>query len=58
MKRNESNVADIDFEYRLKEVAYSHVTLFRIYKELFISLQPDIRLQWGLNQNVAFQVDE
>ena len=24
------------------------------FKALFISLQPDVRLQWGLDQNVAF----
>ena len=24
------------------------------FKELFISLQPDVRLRWGLDQNVAF----
>ena len=24
------------------------------FKELFTSLQPDVRLRWGLDQNVAF----
>ena len=28
-------------------------TVFEL-KELFISLQPDVWLRWGLDQNVAF----
>ena len=28
------------------------------FKELLISLQPDVLLQWGLDQNVAFLMDK
>ena len=28
------------------------------FKELFISLQPDVGLRWGLDQNVALQMDK
>ena len=33
-------------------------TLFLSFKELFISPQPDVRLRWGLDQNVAFKMDK
>ena len=40
--------------YRLKEVINSFV-LHSEFKEFFISLQPDVPLRWGLDQNVAFK---
>ena len=40
--------------YRLKEVINSYILHFFEVKELFISLEPDVRLRWGLDQNVAF----
>ena len=33
-------------------------TLFLNFTELLICPQPDIRLKWGLDQNVAFQMDK
>ena len=40
--------------YRLRKVKNSCFTLFLNFRELFISPQPDIRLRWNLDQNVAF----
>ena len=55
IKGNESDVRNIDFELQAK---IGHkclcIILFLIFKELVISLQPDVRLRWGLDQNVAF----
>ena len=28
------------------------------FKELFISLQPEVQLRWGLDQDVAFYMDK
>ena len=40
--------------YRLKEVINSYVYIVFEFKEIFISLQQDVRLRWGFDQNVAF----
>ena len=42
IKGNESDVWNIDLRY----------SSFYIVFELFISLQPDVRLRWGLDLNV------
>ena len=55
IKGNELDVGNIDFELcRLKEVINSYVLHCFEFKELFISLQPDVQLRWGLDQTVAF----
>ena len=45
--------------YRLKEV--NKILIFYIvfeFKEMFVSLQLDVRLRWGLDQNVALKMDK
>ena len=55
IKGNESDVKNIDFELQTKTGdKFLYFTLFLSFKELFISLKPDVRLRWGLEQNVAF----
>ena len=55
IKGNESGVRNIDFDsYAKKGDKFLCFTLYRNLKELFISLQPDVQLRWGLDQNVAF----
>ena len=55
IKRNESDVGNNDFEIQAKIVdKLLCFTLFLNFTELFISLQPDVRFRWGLDQNVAF----
>ena len=59
IKRIEAeDVGILIFGYRLKEVTNSYVLYIVLEpKELFISLQPDVRLRWGLDENVAFKMD-
>ena len=40
--------------YRLKEVTNSYVLHFSELQRMFISLQPDVQLKEGLDQNIAF----
>ena len=55
IKGNESDVRNIDFDlYAKRGDKFFCFTLYRNLKELFISLQPDVQLRWGLDQNVAF----
>ena len=55
IKGNESDVGNIDFELQAKiDNEFLCFTLFLNFTELFISLQPDVRLRWPLDQNVAF----
>ena len=53
---NESDVGNIDFELQAKT---GHrclcILLFLNFKELGIS---DVRLRWGMDQNVAFLMDK
>ena len=44
--------------YRLKEVTI--LMFFIVFKlqRMFVSLQPDVRLRWGLDHTVAFQMDK
>ena len=42
--------------YRLEQMTYSYVLLCLKFKELLISLEPDVGLQWGMNQNVGFDM--
>ena len=51
MKGNESDVGNIDFE--LQAYRGDKFIVFK-FQRMFISPQPDVRLRWGLNQNVAF----
>ena len=55
IKGNESDVGNIDFELQAK-IGHKCLCILLImnFKELVISLQPDVRLRWGLDQNVAF----
>ena len=54
-----NDVGNIDFELWAKRGdKFLCFTLFRNFKELFISLQPDVQLSWGLDQNVAFWMDK
>ena len=49
IKGDESHVKNIDFELRAKRGL--KILMFYIvfeFKELFISLQPDVRLRWGV----------
>ena len=55
IKGNESGVGNIDFELQAErgdKFLFFYI-VFEV-KELFISLEPDVRLRWGLDQNVAF----
>ena len=53
IKGNESDIGNVDFVLQAERgVKFLSFTLF--FKELFISLQPDVRLRSGLDQNVAF----
>ena len=55
IKGNESEVGNIDFELQTKRgTKFLCFTLFFNFKELFISLQPDVRLRRGLEENVVF----
>ena len=55
IKGNESDVGNIDFDLQTKRRdKVLCFTLFLNVKELFISLQPDVELIWGLDQDVAF----
>ena len=55
IKGNESDVGNIDFELQAKKGdKFLCFTLFFEFIELFISLQPDVRLRWDLDQNVTF----
>ena len=54
IKGNESDVGNIDFELQAKRGDKFLFYIVFKFKELFISLQPDVRLRWGLDQNVAF----
>ena len=55
IKGNESDVGNIDFELQAKrgDKFLCFPIAFEL-KELFIFLQPDVRLRLVLNQNVAF----
>ena len=55
IKGNESDVKNIDFELQAKRG--NKFLMFCIvfeFNELFISLQPDVRLRWGLDQTIVF----
>ena len=55
IKGNESDVGNTDFELQTNRGdKFLFFTLFLNSKELFISLQPDVQLRWGLDQDVAF----
>ena len=59
IKGNESYVQNTDFEMQTKRGD----KILRFYivlnvKELFIFLQPDVRLRWGLERNIAFQMEK
>ena len=55
IKGNESDVENIDLELQAEGGdKFLCLTLFLNLKEFFISLQPDVRLRWGLDQTVAF----
>ena len=55
IKGNESDIRNIDFEVQTKRGdKFLCFTLFLNFKELFLFLQPDVRLRWDLEQNVAF----
>ena len=59
IKGNESNVGNIDFELQAKSGdKFLCFTLFLNFSELFISLQPYVRLRWGSDHNVAFLMDK
>ena len=59
IKGNESVVGNIDFELQAKRGdKFFCFTLFFNFKKMFVSLQPDVRLRWDLDQNVAFQMDK
>ena len=43
---------------RLKQMTYSYVLhRFEIQRIAHISLEPDVGLQWGMDQNVGFDID-
>ena len=54
IKGNESDVGNTDFELQAKrgDKFLCFILLLNL-KEMFISLQPNVQLRWGLNQNVA-----
>ena len=52
IKRNESDVGDVVFKILAKTVVRFLCFVFGIDKS-FITLEPDIQLQWGLHQNEA-----
>ena len=55
IKGNELDVGNIDFELQAKiDNRFLCFTLFMNFSKLSVSLQPDVRLRWGLDQNVAF----
>ena len=57
IKGNESDVRNTDFALQAqRNDKFLCFTLFLNFKELFISLQPDVQLRWDLDQNVAFQM--
>ena len=59
IKGNESDVGNIDFELQTKiGDKCLCIILFLNGKELVISLQPDVQLRWGLDQNVGFLMDK
>ena len=54
IKGNESDVGNTDFELQAKRGdKFLCFTLLLNLKEMFISLQPNVQLRWGLDQNVA-----
>ena len=59
IKGNESDVRNIGFELQAKR-GNKFLCFYIVFefKELFISLQPDVQLRWGLDQNVAFLMDK
>ena len=44
--------------YRHKEVTNSYVFYCLKLQRIFESWLPDVRLRWGLDQNVAFEMDK
>ena len=59
IKRNELEVGNTDFELQDKRgETLLCFTLFLNFKKLFISLQLDVLLRCGLDQNVAFLMDK
>ena len=58
IKWKESDIRNIDFELQTKTAinAYMFYTVLN-FKELVISLQPDVWLRWDLDQNVTFKMD-
>ena len=57
IKENESGVRNIDFEFQAwrgdKFLCFTFFFFFNLI-EFFLYLQPDVRLRWDLDQNVAF----
>ena len=54
IKGKESDVGNTDFELQAERGnKFLCFTLFLNLAELFITLQPDVQLKWGLDQNVA-----
>ena len=59
IKGNESDVGNIDLELQAEgSDKFLCLTLFLNFKEFFISLQPDVRLGWDLDQNVVFEMNK
>ena len=58
IKGNQLDVRNIDFDYRPKSDKFLLFTLFLNFTELVISLQPNVWLRWGLEQDVPFQMDK
>ena len=54
IKENESDVGNIDFQLKAKRGdKFLCFTLFLNFKELFISLQPDVRLRLGFESKCS-----
>ena len=59
IKGNELDVVNIDFGLQTKRGdKFSSFTLVLNFKELFVSLQPDVQLRWSLEQNVDFNMNK
>ena len=59
IKGNDSDVGNIDFELQAKRGdEFLCFILFLNFLKLFIYLQPDVRLRWGVDQDAAFQMNK
>ena len=57
IKGNESDVANIDFELQAKtDDIFLCFYIVLKFKELLISLEPDVGSKWGMDQNVGFDM--